>query len=126
MAKKNQQKWLTDQISGDWKDKDAIIDDVLVQCLFHYVDHELKGVIPDRVSYDEDLKAGHVSEGYVERSIVFNDAIRKAYNYFKNKHKALEQAVEEAADVLAAETEFYDRNTEMLNIIVKYRGYMWT
>jgi len=105
MAKKNRQKWLTDQISGDWKDKDTIIDAVLVQCLFHYVDHELEGVIPDRASYD---------------------AIRKAYNYFKNEHKALEQAVEEAADVLAAETEFHDRNTEMLNIIVKYRHYMWT
>ena len=40
MAKKNRQKWLTSHIKGDWKDKDYIIETVLVQCLFHYVEKE--------------------------------------------------------------------------------------
>jgi hypothetical protein len=126
MPKKNQQKWLTDQISGDWQDKDRLIDTILVQCLFHYVEHELKGVIPDRGYYDIDLQCGYVSQKYVDSNYAFYDDIRKAYNYFKFEHDALEQAVEETADIFTAETELYDRDTEMLNIIVKHRGCMWT
>jgi hypothetical protein len=132
MAKKNRQKWLTDKISGDWIDKDYIIETVLVQCLFHYVEHELEGVIPNRGYYDEDLKAGYVSEGYVERNNACNDEIRKAYAYFKNERVILEEEIDKhfAANEIHratdAETVLYNRDSEMLNIIVKYRGYMWT
>jgi hypothetical protein len=132
MAKKNQQKWLTDQISGDWKDKDYIIENVLVQCLFHYVEEEMNGVLPDRGYYDEDLKAGHITEGYAEQSYAWNDAIRKVYAYFKTERAALEKEIDEAFDAneiqraIKGETDLYERDTEMLSTIVKYRGYMWT
>jgi hypothetical protein len=91
MPKKNRQKWLTDRISGDWKDKDYIIETVLVQCLFDYVEQEMKGELPDRGYYDEDIAAGHVSEGYAEQSYAWNDAIRKVYAYFKTERAALEK-----------------------------------
>ena len=132
MPKKNQQKWLTDQISGDWKDKDTIIECVLVQCLFDYVEHELSGVIPDRGYYDDDLAAGHVSLSYVEKSYAYYDVIRHAYRYFKDERCVLEAEIEDAFDkneitrAIEAETTLYDRDTEMLSAIVKYRGYMWT
>jgi len=132
MPKKNQQKWLTDQVSGDWKDKDTIIESVLVQCLFHYVEHELEGVIPDRGYYDDDLLAGHVSLDYVEKSYVYYDAIRRAYRYFKDERKKLEKEMDEAFDVgnifhgVKLEKDIYDRDTDMLSVVVKYRGYMWT
>jgi hypothetical protein len=132
MPKKNQQKWLTDLISGDWKDKDTIIESVLVQCLFHYVEHELEGVIPDRGYYDDDLAAGHVSLSYVEKSYAYYDVIRQAYRYFKDERSLLETEIEDAFDkneiarATEAETTLYDRDTEMLSAIVKYRGYMWT
>jgi hypothetical protein len=131
MAKKNQQKWLTDQISGDWRDKDYIIENVLVQCLFHYVEEEMNGVIPDRASYDEDLKAGHITEGYVEKSYAWNDAIRKVYAYFKTERATLQKEIDEAFDAneiqraIKGETDLYERDTEMFSTIVKYRGYMW-
>lgn len=132
MPKKNQQKWLTDCISGDWKDKDTIIESVLVQCLFHYVEHELEGVIPDRGYYDEDLAAGYVSLSYVEKSYAYYDDIRQTYRYFKDERGVLEAEIEDAFDkneiirAIEAETTLYDRDTEMLGVIVKYRGYMWT
>lgn len=132
MPKKNQQKWLTDHILGDWKDKDTIIECVLVQCLFHYVEHELSGVIPDRGYYDDDLAAGRVSLSYVEKSYAYYDVIRQAYRYFKDERSLLETEIEDAFDkneiarAIEAETTLYDRDTEMLSAIVKYRGYMWT
>jgi len=132
MAKKNRQKWLTDQISGDWIDKDYIIETVLVQCLFDYVEKEKKGVLPDRGYYDEDLAAGHVSEGYAEQSYAWNDEVRKVYAYFKTERVELEKEIDEAFDTneiqraIKAENDLYERDTEMLNVIVKYRGYMWT
>jgi hypothetical protein len=132
MAKKNRQKWLTDQISGDWKDKDYIIETVLVQCLFDYVEQEMKGELPDRGYYDKDIAAGHVSEGYAEQSYAWNDEIRKVYAYFKIKRAALEVEIDEAFDkneiqrALKGESDLYERDTEMFNVIVKYRGYLWT
>jgi hypothetical protein len=132
MAKKNQQKWLTDRISGDWRDKDNIIENVLVQCLFHYVEEEMNGVIPDRASYDEDLKAGYITEGYAEKSCAWNDAIRKVYVYFKTERAALDKEINEAFDTneiqraIKAENDLYERDTEMLSTIVKYRRHMWT
>jgi hypothetical protein len=132
MAKKNRQKWLTDRISGDWRDKDTIIETVLVQCLFDYVEQEMKGELPDRGYYDEDLKAGHVSEGYAEQSYAWNDAIRKVYAYFKTERAVLEKEIDEAfaaneiQRAIKAESDLYERDTEMLSTIVKYRGYLWT
>jgi len=132
MPKKNQQKWLTDQINGDWKDKDYIIETVLVQCLFDYVEQEMKGELPDRGYYDEDIAAGHVSEDYAEKSYAWNDEIRKVYAYFKIKRAALEKEIDEAFDTneiqraIKAENDLYERDTEMFNVIVKYRGYLWT
>lgn len=132
MPKKNRQKWLTSHIKGDWKDKDYIIETVLVQCLFHYVEKELDGEIPDHSYYDEDLKAGHVSECYVEKSNAYHDAIRKVYAYFKTERAALEAEIDEAFDTndiqraIKAENDLYERDTEMFNVIIKYRGYLWT
>jgi hypothetical protein len=132
MAKKNRQKWLTDQISGDWKDKDYIIENVLVQCLFHYVEEEMNGKLPDSSDYDEDIKAGHITEGYAQKSCAWNDAIRKVYAYFKTERATLEKEIDEAFDAneiqraIKAESDLYERDTEMLSAIVKYRGYMWT
>lgn len=132
MAKKNRQKWLTSHVKGDWKDKDYIIETVLVQCLFHYVEKELDGEIPDHSYYDEDLKAGHVSESYVEKNNAYHDAIRKVYAYFKTERAALEKEIDEAFDTneiqraIKAENDLYESDTEMFNTIIKYRGYMWT
>jgi len=75
MPKKNQQKWLTDQISGDWKDKDTIIECVLVQCLFDYVDsveeaedfikrNRLKTTKRKSYSGDKNYKGGYFSMDY--------------------------------------------------------------
>lgn len=132
MAKKNRQKWLTDQISGDWKDKDYIIETVLVQCLFDYVEKELDGKILERGDHDEDIKAGHITENYAEQSYAWNDAIRKVYAYFKTERAALEKEVDEAFDTndiqraIKAENDLYERDTEMFSVIIKYRGYLWT
>ena len=104
----------------------------MVQCLFHYVEEEMNGVIPDRASYDEDVKAGHITEGYAEKSCAWNDAIRKVYAYFKTERAALEKEIDEAFDAneiqraIKAENDLYERDSEMLSTIVKYRRHMWT
>jgi hypothetical protein len=132
MAKKNRQKWLTDRISGDWKDKDYIIETVLVQCLFDYVEQEMKGELPDRGYYDEDIAAGHITESYAEKSYAWNDKIRIAYAYFKTERAEIEREIDEAFDTneiqraIKAENDLYERDTEMFNVIIKYRGYLWT
>jgi hypothetical protein len=92
----------------------------------------MKGELPDRGYYDKDIAAGHVSEGYAEQSYAWNDEIRKVYAYFKIKRAALEVEIDEAFDkneiqrALKGESDLYERDTEMLSVIVKYRGYLWT
>jgi hypothetical protein len=36
----NKQKWLCDKISGDWLDKDWIIEITMIECLRHFVEEE--------------------------------------------------------------------------------------
>ncbi len=60
----NKQKWLTDKLSGEWMDKDMIIETVLVECLRHFVEEE-KGLVDpselhpdDRNHHERDVDRG--------------------------------------------------------------------
>lgn len=80
----NKQKWLTDKLSGEWMDKDMIIETVLVECLRHFVEEE-KGLVDlselnpdDRNLYMSQRKQTDLKERF--------DDLSSAYEYIVEKY----------------------------------------
>jgi hypothetical protein len=86
------QKWLTKTIPNRWCDKTSLIPHLLFTCLVHYVEEE-KG-LQDDYDYSEDLKAGFVSQEYVDSVLTTDRELREVYNYIKTERPGLELHLE--------------------------------
>lgn len=81
------QKWLTKTIPNRWCDKTSLIPHLLFTCLVHYVEEE-KG-LQDDYDYSEDLKAGFISQEYVNNVLTTDRELREVYNYIKTERPDL-------------------------------------
>ena len=127
---KNQQKWLTDNLKGEWMDKDQIIEIVLFDSLIHYVEKE-DGLNDCAYDFSEELEQGYVRQDTVDTIKLRQKELNDAYLYLKNERPALKNQVDEwdgtnIDEFITLEDSFLDKDTELMNTIVKYRGYMWT
>jgi len=127
---KNQQKWLTDNLKGEWIDKDQIIEIVLFKSLIHYVEKE-DGLNDYAYDFSEGLKQGYVRQDTVDTIKLRQNELNDAYLYLKNERPALKNQVDEwdgtnIVEFITLEDLLLDKDTEVMNTIVKYRGYMWT
>jgi hypothetical protein len=128
--KKNQQKWLTDKLQGDWIDKDAIIEIVLFDSLIHYVEKE-DGLNDICYDFSEELQKGHVRQDTVDAIKLRQKELNDVYFYLKNERPTLKNQVDEWGgtnidEFITLEDSFLNKDTELMNTIVKYRGYLWT
>lgn len=125
----NRQKWLTDKIAGEWRDKDHIIDTVLMECLIHYVEDELGGIIPDEEYWKLVIDNGEVAREYADAKNKIYSDIRKAYDYVKIERPKLEKQIENmdaCQSCFSLMDELEKRDDEIMEIIFKNRHYMWT
>jgi hypothetical protein len=128
--KKNQQKWLTDKLKGDWIDKDSIIEIVLFDSLIHYVEKE-DGLNDICYDFSEELQKGHVRQDTVDAIKLRQKELNDVYFYLKNERPTLKNQVDEWVgtninEFITLEDSLLDKDTELMNTIVKYRGYLWT
>lgn len=127
---KNKQKWLTDKLKGEWMDKDSIIEIALFNSLIHYVEKE-DGLNDSCYDFSEELQKGHVRQDTVDAIKLRQKELNDVYLYLKNERPALKKQVDEwdgtnINEFITLEDLFLDKDTELMNTIVKYRGYMWT
>jgi len=124
------QKWLTKHIKNTWQDKPELIKDILFACLVHYVEQE-KG-IHDPAIYDDDLKAGYISQEYYDSVVTTNTELQDVYNYIKNERPLLEKEADDALDVMNPEdwiekdSLLSDKDVWAMTTIAKYSPYLWT
>ena len=128
--KKNQQKWLTDKLQGDWIDKDSIIEIVLFDSLIHYVEKE-DGLNDNCYDFSEELQKGHVRQDTVDAIKLRQKELNDVYLYLKNERPTLKNYVDNwngtnIDEFITLEDSLLDKDTELMNTIVKYRGYLWT
>jgi hypothetical protein len=128
--KKNQQKWLTDKLQGDWIDKDSIIEIVLFDSLIHYVEKE-DGLNDICYDFSEELQKGHVRQDTVDAIKLRQKELNDVYLYLKNERPTLKNYVDNwngtnIDEFITLEDSLLDKDTELMNTIVKYRGYLWT
>jgi hypothetical protein len=127
---KNKQKWLTDKLKGEWMDKDSIIEIALFNSLIHYVEKE-DGLNDSCYDFSEELQKGHVRQDTVDAIKLRQKELNDVYLYLKNERPALKKQVDEwdgtnINEFVALEDSLLNKDTELMNTIVKYRGYMWT
>lgn len=127
---KNQQKWLTDKLQGDWIDKDSIIEIVLFDSLIHYVEKE-DGLNDVCYDFSEELQKGHVRQDTVDAIKLRQKELNDVYLYLKNERPTLKNYVDNwngtnIDEFITLEDSLLDKDTELMNTIVKYRGYLWT
>jgi hypothetical protein len=127
---KNQQKWLTDNLQGEWIDKDQIIEIVLFDSLIHYVEKE-DGLNDVCYDFSEELQKGHVRQDTVDAIKLRQKELNDVYLYLKNERPTLKNYVDNwngtnIDEFITLEDSLLDKDTELMNTIVKYRGYLWT
>lgn len=127
---KNQQKWLTDNLKGEWIDKDQIIEIVLFDSLIHYVEKE-DGLNDTCYDFSEELQKGHVRQDTVDAIKLRQKELNDVYLYLKNERPTLKNYVDNwngtnIDEFITLEDSLLDKDTELMNTIVKYRGYLWT
>jgi hypothetical protein len=124
------QKWLTKHIKNTWQDKPELIKDILFACLVHYVEEE--NGIQDHTVYDEDLKAGYISQEYYDSVVTTNTELQEVYNYIKHERSILEKEADEAlngddlGDWFTKESLLSDKDVWAMTTIAKYSPYLWT
>ena len=91
-----QQRWLTKQFRRTWMDKDEIIFQTLFGCIVHWV--EVEGVENRSACWDEDLKAGYVTQQYVDEKQKIEDKITEIYLWHTIGREAAHVAVAQLID----------------------------
>lgn len=127
---KNRQKWLTDKLKGEWMDKDRIIEIVLFESLIHYAEKE-DDLVFDEKGWANERDKGHVRQDTIDEIRKRYEELNQAYLYLKNERPALQHQVDnwEGANIeefVELEESLLSKDTEIMNTIVKYRGYLWS
>lgn len=135
------QKWLTDVIPTRWCDKPELLVAVNFAILVDFVESE-KGLSQLDIDWDDELKNGHVSQGYVDQVILIYGELRDVYNYIKTERPDLEKQLNDSyppypdssgvpyavayAETNRLEKLIEQRETWALNKIIEHRGVLWT
>lgn len=123
----NKQKWLCDKISGNWLDKDLIIEITLIECLRHYVEEE-KGLENRKYLIEQaTLTKKMTNEGIARLQGVYDD-LSSAYEYIIAKY---DKQDEEMADltvgqIFAASDRQQKETDDAIAKIWKHYQKMWT
>ena len=132
------QKWLTKTIPNSWKDKTELIEDLLFECIKHYVESERCFEVIDW-NYHETRKETEkfIKECYVwitqdrkkltdgiQRIIEagFSD-IKNIMEDFQNSEITYEERYPNLSNL---EKELEEKDTYFLTGIIKYRRFLWT
>jgi len=144
---RNEQKWLTDKISGVYLEKDNIIEIVLFQCIIDYVEVELDGKIKLQKIEENDA-----TPKLTEKWNQFYTELKEHYNIIKNTIPKMEKNSADLFDKISLgddnitfipsfegdninlffsqiwkiDDEIEKIKDEVLTWIVKNRGFLWS
>lgn len=127
--KPNKQKWLCDKISGDWLDKDYIIDITLIECLRHFIEEE-KG-LKNPADYQEEIAKGLIGNKRLAKLQEVYDDLSSAYEYIVTKYDKEGEVLASMSNATVKEicaminTQQKEKDDAIAKIL-KHRREMWT
>jgi hypothetical protein len=139
---KNQQRWLTKKLKGDYIENDDLIRIVMFETFLHYIkeelslmtifaENDLKEVSVDdffSYSWDEELKNGFLKQEEAETHIRRQKELKEVYCYIKQERPLLNKKFHETMYWSAREPidkEINDKDQQALNTILKHRLTLW-
>lgn len=125
-SRPNKQKWLCDKISGDWMDKDLIIETTLIECLRHYVEKE-NGLI-DPADYKEAIANGWIGNKQLATLQERYDDLSSAYEYIVTKYDKHDEEIANLSvgQMLATSDRQQEETDDVIAKIWKHYKHMWT
>jgi hypothetical protein len=123
----NKQKWLCDKISGNWLDKDLIIEITLIECLRHYVEEE-KGLENRKYLIEQaTLTKKMTNEGIARLQGVYDD-LSSAYEYIIAKYDKQDEEMEHltVGQMFAVADKQLKETDDAVAKILKHYREMWT
>lgn len=122
----NKQKWLCDKISGDWMDKDLIIETTLIECLRHYVEEE--NGLRDPADYKEEIANGLIGNKQAAALQERYDDLSSAYEYIITKYDKQDEEMANlpVRQMFAASYRQLKETNDAVAKIWKHYKHMWT
>lgn len=122
----NKQKWLCDKISGDWMDKDLIIETTLIECLRHYVEEE--NGLRDPADYKEEIANGLIGNKQAAALQERYDDLSSAYEYIITKYDKQDEEMANlpVRQMFAASYKQLKETNDAVAKIWKHYKHMWT
>jgi len=122
----NKQKWLVDKISGNWLDKDLIIEITLIECLRHYVEEE-KGLEHRKYLAERAATKKMTNEVIARLQDVYDD-LSSAYEYIIAKYDKQDEEMANltVGQILAASDRQQQETDDAVAKICKHYQKMWT
>lgn len=122
----NKQKWLCDKISGDWMDKDLIIETTLIECLRHYVEEE--NGLRDPADYKEEIANGLIGNKQAAALQERYDDLSSAYEYIITKYDKQDEEMANlpVRQMFAASYKQLKETNDAVAKIWKHYQKMWT
>ena len=122
----NKQKWLCDKISGDWLDKDFIIEITLIECLRHYVEEE--NGLRDPADYKEEIANGLIGNKQAAALQERYDDLSSAYEYIITKYDKQDEEMANlpVRQMFAASYRQLKETNDAVAKIWKHYKHMWT
>lgn len=128
-SRPNKQKWLCDKISGDWLDKDFIINITLIECLRHFVEEE-KGLV-NPANLQEEIAKGWIGNKQMAKLQERYDDLSSAYEYIVTKYDKEAEILASMCDCSVKEisatldTQQKEKDDAIAKIWKHYK-HMWT
>jgi hypothetical protein len=125
-SRPNKQKWLCDKISGDWMDKDLIIETTLIECLRHYVEKE--NGLRDPADYKEEIANGWIGNKQLATLQERYDDLSSAYEYIVTKYDKHDEEIANLSvgQMLATSDRQQEETDDVIAKIWKHYKHMWT
>ena len=125
-SRPNKQKWLCDKISGDWMDKDLIIETTLIECLRHYVEEE--NGLRDPADYKEEIANGLIGNKQAAALQERYDDLSSAYEYIITKYDKQDEEMANlpVRQMFAASYRQLKETNDAVAKIWKHYKHMWT
>ena len=125
-SRPNKQKWLCDKISGDWMDKDLIIETTLIECLRHYVEEE--NGLRDPADYKEEIANGLIGNKQAAALQERYDDLSSAYEYIITKYDKQDEEMANlpVRQMFAASNRKQQETDDAVAKIWKHYKHMWT
>lgn len=125
---RNKQKWITSKLKGDYLEIDQVMGIAVFQCLVHYMKND-GGLERSSYDWDKEVVRVNMSQEEADRIKKEGELLIRCYDYIQMERPLFVEKMRKETDWRELERldkELYEKDTEIMKIIVENRGILWS